>query len=400
MNGKDDDMPAQVLRVVWRNPLAFWATPTTYFTMHERFDSASIVLSDRVHLLSITSKAATFTEVDRDILNAREHSFTCMAQTNHTKKLIILPSKVFYDLVDKIDVTDRNVVWMLHTTRCGSTAWVQAFNALPGWTTFAEPQAMLYSIMYGDHGHHDAESLSKTEEFKRLAVAYIKIHIRHAPKNGSVFWKGTTFDEHLADIIAANFPKHKMLVAYRDPAPALTSFYNSFNNVGPIKYVTEVLLNHDPNDDDWWFRIPNTNGWTNGCDHKLCKKIITRVRPRTSLEWFTFLWAAKTSKIRALIQDGAKIKPIKYDSLLANRTEIVAKVFDYLGIATENIDLAYEALNSDSQAGIGQVSWVSRKTGGRTVWKTNEEIVRRCNMILEEFALSDVDTQFDLPDSL
>lgn len=140
------------------------------------FDSSNIVLNDKVHLLSISSTSAIFTEVDRNILNARKHPFTCIAQTNPTTKLIILPIKVFYNLVDKIDITDRKVVWMFHTERCGSTAWVQAFNCLPAWITFAEPQAMLYSIKYGDHGHHSAESLSKTCEFRRMVIAYIKVH--------------------------------------------------------------------------------------------------------------------------------------------------------------------------------------------------------------------------------
>lgn len=110
MNGKEQSNPAQVLKVVWRNPIVSQAHPHSFFTVHEQFAPADIVFGERVHLLSITSQAVTFTEVDRDISDVREHPFTFMSQNNFATRLIILPSKKFFSLVDDIDVEDRNVV--------------------------------------------------------------------------------------------------------------------------------------------------------------------------------------------------------------------------------------------------------------------------------------------------
>lgn len=91
-------------------------------------------------------------------------------------------------------------------------------------------------------------------------------------------------------------------------------------------------------------------------------------------------------------------RKVKYHSLLANRRETVAKVFDYLGIPAENVDIACEALRADSQAGVGKVSWDSRKHVGGIDWKGDGDVAKRCNIILEEFGLSGVNFKLDFPD--
>ena len=323
-----------------------------------------------------------------------------MSQIHHTAKLIIVPIKVFYGLADKIEAEKTNVVWMFHTSRCGSTAWVQALHSLPGWTVFSEPHCMLYSIMYGDHGHYSAESFSKTQEYKQMVIAAIKMHVRHAPKDGSVFWKASLYDGFAIDVIREVFPRHKMLFAYRDTYPSITSYYKTFHNFNIMRWATEIELAHDPDDEEWWFHIPNTRSFTDGVDHSLCQRIIKKVRPKSNVEWYCFLWSGRASVLRRAIQNGAKIKPIKYDSLLENRRDTIAKVFDYLGVAAENVDIACEALNYDSQDGVAVVSRESRVKGTAAEWSKDEGVVKRCNMILEEFGLPDLQSTFDLPNSI
>ena len=164
--------------------------------------------------------------------------------------------------------------------------------------------------------------------------------------------------------------------------------------------MIEKALQHDPEDDDWWFHIPNAGCFTNGFDHNFCKKVIRKVRPKTALEWYCFLWSAKVVVLNRFIDKGAKILPVKYDSLLENKRETVAKLFSYLNISAENVDVACEALNYDSQAGVAMVSWESRRKGDALNWSKDADVVRRCNMILEAFHLPDLSTTLTFANSI
>ncbi|XP_067949024.1 uncharacterized protein [Watersipora subatra] len=394
----DTENPAQVLRIIWKNPYAP-ATPKTYFTVHERFAPVDCVLNKKVHLFSVTSKSATFMELDCDLFNIKEHPLSGHAQNNHAIRLIVVPIKVFNDLVDSIDVGDRNVVWMFHTTRCGSTAWVQVFNSLPGWTVYSAPFPMRYTLTFGDHGYSSAESFSKSPVFTRLAVSVIKLYIRQAPKGGSVFWKATIADEYLIETIASYFPHHKMLAAYRESFPSITSFYRTFNNDDYNRYFCEIWLNHDPYDDKFWFDMSNLDCWTNGYDHEFCKKVIISVQPKTALEWYCFLWAAKATLIKRAVEAGVNIQTIKYDSLLQNGRTTIAKVFDYLGINSGLLDIASKALDYDSQAGIANISWDTRKRAEGTEWSKDKNIVRGCEMILKAFGLPKLHSELSFPNT-
>ncbi|XP_067948367.1 uncharacterized protein [Watersipora subatra] len=395
----DTENPAQVLRIVWKNPYAMVINPKTYFTVHERFAPVDIVLNRRIHLFSVNSKKAAFVELNCDLFNVKAHPLNFLTQTNHAIRLIILPIKAFNELVDSIDVGDRNVVWMFHTTRCGSTAWVQVFNSLPGWTVYSEPLAMMYSIAFGDHGYSSAESFSKSPIFTRLAVSVIKLYIRQAPKGGSVFWKAMAYEEYLIETIANYFPHHKMLAAYRESFPSITSFYRTFNNSCYIRYVWKISLNHDPYDDKFWFDISNLNCWTNGYDHEFCKKLIISVRPKTALEWYCFMWAAKTALIKRAVEAGVNIQAIKYDSLLENRRATIAKVFDYLSINSDLLGTACKVLDYDSQAGVANASWDTRKQAGGTEWSKDKNMVKRCEMILKAFGLPKLHSELGFPNT-
>ena len=43
----------------------------------------------------------------------------------------------------------------------------------------------------------DVAAFAKTEEYEKMVVATIKMHILMAPKGHSIFWKTTGIDEHM-----------------------------------------------------------------------------------------------------------------------------------------------------------------------------------------------------------
>ncbi|XP_067942489.1 uncharacterized protein [Watersipora subatra] len=400
MSGKESAASAHVQRVVWINPTSSHADPESFFTVHERFAPADIVLDSRVHLLSVTSKTATFTEVDSDILDSRKHPFIWSAQVKRCTRLIVLPVQSFFKLVDKIDVEDRKVVWLFHTTRCGSTAWVQAFNSIPGWVAFSAPQALVYSVVHGDHGYNSAESFSKTEEYRRILIAIITMYLRQTPPGCSVLWKAIHLDEHMIYHLVKRFPQHKLLVAYRDVLPVVSSFQRAFGKFVNLCYLAEQLMYRNPSDVKWWSQISNLASFTNGFNHGFCMKVIARVRPRTLIEWSCFTWCAKLTTIQQVQQNGINIQPLKYDGLAENKRATVAKLFEYLDISSDYVDLACEALNYDSQAAAQNDKWKTGNTKEQYQWMKDSELVKRCKMILEEFSFPLLGSSFDLADSI
>lgn len=395
MDGNTDNKPAQVLRIVWKSKDAWYVDPDTYFTAHENFTTADIVLESCVHLLSIDREKATFLQVDEDcnLFNSRQYPIAFMAQTQLAKKVIILPIRYFNKIVDEIDISNRKVVWMFHTERCGSTAWVQAFNSLSGWTVFSELQTVRHTCIFGDNNHSSIQGFSKTAEYRRYMTAIIKMSVRHVPPGEAVFWKASSYEEYLIDIISTSFPKHKMLITFRDIAPTIQSYHTTYASAADMKYSLS-RLSADPFTKDPSLK-QTRDAVTNGYDFEFCKDLIIKVKPQTVVEWMTLMWAAKMFILMQHVNSGKNIKSIKYNQLKECKRAAVIKVFRYLDIGLENIEGACEALNTDSQKG----TWLSQESRAERKaeeWRRTESEVNNCNMILDAFGLPDIDSKIDL----
>lgn len=396
MRGSKDENPAQVLKIVWKVPDLHTATPISFLTVHKRFAPANIALEKGVHLLSINETKATFIQVDEDcdLFNPRLYPITSLGQTQHAKYLIILPIGYFNEILQNVDIESKRVVWMFHTARCGSTAWVQVFNSLPQWTIFSELQTLQYTWLFNQQHHSSVESYSKSPEFRKHAIAFIKMYLHHVPAGHSVFWKTTTFDNYMIDIISEEFPSHNILVAYRDILPSIKSYHSTFGSQRNVRHAYNVLSSDPLNNNN---RIAHTMRAfaTNGLDVDVCQEIIKRVKPQTVTEWMTFRYAAILSSVLQYEHNGVMIKSIKYEHLKRDRKGTLTKVFRYLGISDSHIDVAYEALNTDSQQG----TWLSRENQNeRKVeeWQRSEGEVERCNLILKSLGLPDVDSSINL----
>lgn len=401
MSGIPSDTPAQVLKIVWRLPNLFTANPFAFFCIHERFIGADVILKKGVHLLGITKETAIFLQVDDDcdLFNPRINPIVSASQTANASRMIVLRIGDFNRIVDKVDISDRKVVWMFHTARCGSTTWVQIFHSLPGWTVFSEPQAMAYTCCFGNHIDHQNTSIqrfSKSQTFKNLVKSIIKIYLYHAPANSSVFWKTTSLGNHMADTIKTEFPDHKLLLAYRDILPSLKSYYCALQSIPRVnlayKSFSENPLNETGASYSYWLiRIYSTNGY----DLEFIKELIQKVMPQGVEEWLALSWAAILSSVIQSVRNGAKIKAINYQELKANPRAAIAKVFRYVNVDEENVDMACKALDVDSQEG-NTLSRRSRTNRNAKEWDRSEDTVKRCNMLLAAFQLQDFDSSISV----
>lgn len=396
MAGAEDNNPAQVLKIIYNIPDMVAATRSAYYTIHHSFAPAEVVLRKGVHLISIQSNRAIFMQVDEDVdlFNPKLYPITSLAQTQLAKFMIILPIGYFNDLVDQIDISDRKVVWMFHTTRCGSTTWVQIFNSLPNWTVFSELQTLPYTHLFGDKNYLTIHKFSKSPEFRHFVISYVKMHVHHVPAGGSLFWKSTPMDNYMIDMISEVFPDHQMLLAYRDILPSIGSFHTTFASMATVA-ATYKALSADPyNETSEFIRMMRMHG-TNSYDHNFSVNLIHQVKPQMVVEWLTFKWAATLHAILENVQNGAQIRSIKYENFQLQQQKCIEKVFQFCNVNEEYVTTACECLHKDSQEG----TWLSQKSRqARTAnkWSRTEDVVRRCNMILNAFNLKDIDSHIDL----
>lgn len=392
LGGNDGGKPAQVLYSWFTLPFRVYATPDAFVCTHEKFSAADIIFKKNVHLLSLSKSTATFVELDETIgaYDTRQYPILFLAQTQHTRRVIKLPMEEFYRIADQLNVSDHQVVWMFHSVRCGSTAWAQVFNSLPGWSVISDSQSLYVTISYC-LDTADMSSFSRTAEYSRMAQAIIKMNLSKMPPGAHVLWKGTVHDDHMIPVIAKHFPEHRILFAYRNALPSGISFYKAFASI-PFMKNKDAHLSRKPFDTSPYSSVKTTRlFYTNGYDWDMCKRVIDETRPQGTFEWYMFMWSVKVTLALEARQKGISIQPIKYEHLQSQPRATVTEVFEYLGIPLEQVDTAMKALEEDSQ----ENTFFSRKRRSRFAdWERTEESVRRSNAILKAFNLPNLNSDY------
>ena len=118
------------------------------------------------------------------------------------------------------------------------------------------------------------------------------------------------------------------------------------------------------------------------------------MKPSGHFEWEVLYWAINVASILQFKKRGQTIKSIKFENFINNPKETIEDFFVYLGIPSNMWKVAINALKEDSQKGLhfsSKSAFVSSKK-----WHRTKESVQRCNRILEEFELPDLDSSIDL----
>lgn len=387
---------AQVLKNWYTLPYHFDISPQTFVTTHECFSPASVVLKPNVQLISYEEHQVKFIELDpdSDALNVRKNPSLLMVQTFHTQRVIFLPRRVYDDMLGRVSKdTETKVVWLFHSARCGSTLWAQIFYALPKWTVFSESQTVFCSAVHA-RTDKDFMAFTKTKMYEKIVVSYIRSFLLLVPQGNSVFWRahgGLT--EHMIPIINKNFPKHKILFAYRSALPSAKSYHRVMNlpyHIWRLRLpgVQHDILNQAPTGFSRVMRLV----WTMGYDMKLCHKAISEsgIKPIV-FEWYLLMWAVKMTMIKAHKKSGIALRCVKYETLVAYPKSTISSVFDHLDISQNHVKVAMKVMELDSQAGL-PFSQKNRLT--HRSWVRSEQAVRRCNMLLKAFDLPDIDNDY------
>ena len=370
----------------------------TFILLHSHFGPTNIVLKKNVHLLRIEKDRVMFMETDPavDLLDVRKYPLLQFSQAHYTKNVIIISRREFNGMLDDINIDNRKVVWMFHTTRCGSTLWSQIFNSLANWSIISESQALHNSLIFGQP-EYDIEAFSKTKTFEDLVVANIKWHTLMVPEDNSIFWKMAILDYYMIPVIAKMFPNHKMLLAYRNVLPSAKSWHSITSGMNAsyiaLKHIAEpaIIAKHPRHVHEKLMFL----WYTSGYNIDVCHAALMAARPEPiGFEWFILLWASIMTVYKDFIRHGsAKFLKVKYEDLQADTRKVIERVFEYLNIHVENIKPALEATKTDSQDGLF-LDWKHRMSNPS--WVRTEESVKRCNTMLQYFDFGDLDSSVTL----
>ena len=115
--------------------------------MHANHDN--VPTAKNVFLLGMEEETVKFVEVDPDIdmFDVRKYPIFYSAQTDLVRRVIVTPRAKILDLEGNMEVEERNVVWLCHPGRCGSTVWSQVFAVLPNWKIISESRCMIYTLL-------------------------------------------------------------------------------------------------------------------------------------------------------------------------------------------------------------------------------------------------------------
>ena len=98
--------------------------------------------------------------------------------------------------------------------------------------------------------------------------------------------------------------------------------------------------------------------------------------------------AARLSVVRNFATEST-VRFVKFESLLSNQRAAISDLFHYLDVSVDLVDIAADALQCDSQAGLS-----IRTDEGlpRRTWSRTDDSVQRCNIILRLFNLPEIDS--------
>ena len=371
----------------------FISTYSESLTVKELMKKRNIV----PHCISLHRNAAYFVEFkDGDNpYNVRKYSLLQVSQKDHSKYCYIVPLKDFISYCDDLDVASRHIVWLSHSARCGSTLWGQIFNALPGWNVVSESLFFTHSLLY-ERPFGDVVTYSKTKQFAQLVVAGFKFHVSRFPDDHGVLFKMSTHDCHLLSPVHKYFKNMVVLHAYRNALDSSKSWYNSvigFDVILSIKYLFGRAL--DIRHRSEYIALDVFSLYTQSLFKSM--ENLDTFRPQGLFEWYLFLWCSFNDGIRDAERDGIVVKYLKYESLMEDKETYIRKLFDYLGICQDQVSVALEATEVDSQAGTF-LSHETRKNNKR--WIRTDENARRATSILNTMGYPDLDTDLTFENTL
>lgn len=362
---------------------SIFADPRCILTTHSHFESEDVLMKPNIIYYQVMHDGAYFIQLDEDFnpYDTSKNAFMQHALTTKARRAYRMPTQNFIEFGRALE--DKPITWCFHSTRCGSTLWAQIFNNLPNWVSLAEPPLLNRFFI-----HHPDQiyipDFVETDFYYHLVEAVVKVNVKHLSTSlDGIFWKTTLLDDTIVPVIRKIFPSHKLLLATRNVSPSARSFALAGTLVF---YVGSVILSWNPLS-SWESAREVRTFFTNGMSTPRVQEILREVRPQNFLEWVVILWSIRLR----MYQREPSMFHVRYEDLVSDQRGTLTRVFGHVGVPAEQIEIAAEALQRDSQ---GASEFGKEMRNKNTPWKRTKESLARCNRILELFGFLDFDGEY------
>lgn len=234
-SGKETKLRAEVFRILNKYPEAGWFSVNikSAVKLHHKFVKPEYVLQPHIKLMTFEDDLAYFAVCppDVNVYDLGQYPFLFLALPQCCEQMVAMPLSDLKRLGEKVGKTKcKNISWIFHLTRCGSTALGQALNSIPGITVQSESRFWLacFSELLAKHG----ENYGHTDECRQLYEASLNLVLKDfsAETNLVVRAIGGCDHEFLMPYAIKHFPESKFIYMYRDMQGVVRSMWRGLGS--------------------------------------------------------------------------------------------------------------------------------------------------------------------------
>ena len=255
-----------------------------------------------------------FTETPAD-LNLLGKPFMYHEQYQHAQKVITTSYDEWFKWMEKQPIPEKPI-FVCGIGRSGTTLINRAFHQLPQTAVYDEPDVFMQMVR-----------LPHNERLPLIKAATASLNHQGC----RMVIKQRSFVTYMMDSILTAYPDAKILFLYR-------------NTFDWIKSNMRLIL-----------RTPTPAGLVHEVVRIVFKRFLPALdpaefRPLQMVEAGALLWLKFNAHYVDLVQQGYPILGVRYEDLVAEPYSIVSQIFEFCDLPQEQVDLALDAFESNSQA--------------------------------------------------
>jgi len=219
---------AQVLDVLLVHCFGHATTTDSFICTHNRFEHPQYIIdNDNITLMTVSDHDAVFGEPARTgmhLWRSEYSSFLRSAQLQFCRRLIVVPLSTFHRTAELIGDPAGQLIFISHTSRCGSTLLTQMMESTRRCVALSEPQSTVVVAT-----KYRRKSGGDSSELRQLARDVIRWECR--PYTSLEVCVGTGFQSHPTHL--AGRPIHV--------------FYPSASSLCELQRVIDIRLDEAAN---------------------------------------------------------------------------------------------------------------------------------------------------------
>ena len=294
--------------------------------------NAGIILRNpniTLYSIDLNNNQAVFIETPSEV-NLSLTPFYYAAQYQHAVTVLTISIETMLQLAQSITINNKKLTVIYSVGRAGSTLASQVFAQVDGIINLSEPDALTWLVI-ARYYQPDQEG-----KLKALFEATVRLLCKAETQAGWVI-KGRSFVIELGDWFDTCFPGMKHLFLYRDAESWLTSSFRAFGGF-----------------------VDQTNEGRQASEKEI-RKLLTPLIPLLASYdadrhlplsgIFSLMWLSIMECYLKWYGMGIKMLAIDYSKWISDPQNTVVKMLSYCDLHPKNIDVIYQILTKDSQAG-------------------------------------------------